>query len=53
MRLAITILALVASAIAAPVAAPDAAPEAAPVADAKPQSKYGSYGTLFTPFPPT
>jgi hypothetical protein len=52
MRLAITILALVASVIAAPVAAPAAAPEAAPVAEAEPQSKYGSYGTLLAPMSP-
>jgi hypothetical protein len=51
MRLAITILALVASVIAAPVAAPEAAPEAAPVAEAEPQSKYGTYGMLCTHLP--
>jgi hypothetical protein len=43
MRLAITILALVASVIAAPVAAP--------VAEAEPQSKYGTYGMLSTHLP--
>lgn len=44
MRLALTILALVASVIAAPVAAPEAAPEAAPVAEPEPQGKYATYG---------